>query len=212
MYKIIKNKKIGDLEKKVETLVKTLRCIPVGNVNKIEIDGEPMFVQAVYKKVENKKMESNDNLAETSEEEPATKEKVMHSPCDSIDNIGGALYGVDMINTFKDLIGDGNTTPEDKEHKWQLLDKEFEVISKTTNFTLDGEAVFLEKTILNQPFIRQDEYHLTIGTFDRVVYTSSNKYHITALCILAKRYVQGAKESLFKILDRIAQDYNIIKR
>lgn len=43
MYRIIRNKKIGDLERKVEMLIETLGCIPVGNVDKIEIDGEPMF-------------------------------------------------------------------------------------------------------------------------------------------------------------------------
>lgn len=69
MYKIIKNKKIGDLEKKVEVLVRTLGCLPVGNVNKIEIDGEPMFVQAVYKKVKAvcKNKDTNNQVIKTPE-------------------------------------------------------------------------------------------------------------------------------------------------
>ena len=52
MYKIIKEKKLETLEKKVATLINTMGCIPSGNVNKLEINGEPMFVQAIYKKVE----------------------------------------------------------------------------------------------------------------------------------------------------------------
>lgn len=52
MYKIIKEKKIEALEKKVAMLVNTMGCIPSGNVNKLEINGEPIFVQAVYKKAE----------------------------------------------------------------------------------------------------------------------------------------------------------------
>ena len=52
MYKIIKEKKLETLEKKVATFINTMGCIPSGNVNKLEINGEPMFVQAIYKKVE----------------------------------------------------------------------------------------------------------------------------------------------------------------
>ncbi len=44
MYKIIKEKKLETLEKKVAILVNTMGCIPSGNVNKLEINGEPMFV------------------------------------------------------------------------------------------------------------------------------------------------------------------------
>ena len=54
MYKIIKEKKLDALEKKVAILVNTMGCIPSGNVNKLEINGEPMFVQAIYKKVDKK--------------------------------------------------------------------------------------------------------------------------------------------------------------
>lgn len=54
MYKIIKEKEIETLEKKVAILVNTMGCIPSGSVSKLEINGEPMFVQAIYKKVDKK--------------------------------------------------------------------------------------------------------------------------------------------------------------
>ena len=62
MYKIIKEKKLETLEKKVAILVNTRGCIPSGNVNKLEINGEPMFVQAIYKKVEKATTVENKNL------------------------------------------------------------------------------------------------------------------------------------------------------
>ena len=62
MYKIIKEKKLDALEKKVAILVNTRGCIPSGNVNKLEINGEPMFVQAIYKKVEKATTVENKNL------------------------------------------------------------------------------------------------------------------------------------------------------
>ena len=50
MYKIIKEKKLETLEKKVATFINTMGCIPSGNGNKLEINGESMFIQAIYKK------------------------------------------------------------------------------------------------------------------------------------------------------------------
>ena len=62
MYKIIKEKKLETLEKKVATFINTMGCTPSGNVNKLEINGEPMFVQAIYKKVEKATTVENKNL------------------------------------------------------------------------------------------------------------------------------------------------------